>query len=237
MVRINRKYARKIHRYLGIVIGIQLFIWTLSGLFFSLIPIEEIRGNHLLKSSEPLLLKDFSLLSPSRLVIQHEKLAKITIKEIQLKSRLGRPVYEVNSEESIGIYDAVTGEKLLAVNREEAIKAGEERTEVSVVGAEYVEKTEIGSEYRGGELPAWRLVLEDGSHLYIGAESGLLRSVRTDDWRLYDFLWGLHIMDYEARTDFNNWLLKIMAGLAVITVLSGMILFLITMRRRPVTAS
>ena len=35
---------RKIHKYLGLVIGIQLLLWAAGGLFFSLNPIEKVRG-------------------------------------------------------------------------------------------------------------------------------------------------------------------------------------------------
>ena len=35
---------RKIHRYLGLVVGVQLLLWTGSGLFFALNPIEKVRG-------------------------------------------------------------------------------------------------------------------------------------------------------------------------------------------------
>jgi hypothetical protein len=35
---------RKIHRYLGIVIGLQLLLWTGSGFYFALNPIERVRG-------------------------------------------------------------------------------------------------------------------------------------------------------------------------------------------------
>jgi hypothetical protein len=89
-----------------------------------------------------------------------------------------------------------------------------------------------GSEFRGMEMPAFRVSLsgEDGAQVYVGAESGQVRAVRTDQWRLFDFLWGLHIMDYESREDFNHWLIQLLAGLSLLTVLSGVVLFITTVR-------
>lgn len=229
---INKHKIRKIHRYLGLFAGIQLLIWTLSGLFFSLIPIEEIRGNHLIKEARPVPLDRFTLISPSQLLRSHQQIKHIAVSDLQIKSRLGQPVYLVDLETGTAVFDAVSGQAVPPVNEKQAIMAANEISQVPVMSARLVEQVEAGGEYRGGELPAWRLLLEDDSHLYIGVKSGQLRAVRTDDWRLYDFLWGLHIMDYEAREDFNHWLLKIMAGLAVITVLSGVILFVVTLRRR-----
>ena len=45
--RSYKKLIRKSHRYLGVFIGIQVFFWTVSGVFFSWTSIDEIRGDHL----------------------------------------------------------------------------------------------------------------------------------------------------------------------------------------------
>ena len=37
----------RVHKLLGLVVGAQLLLWTVSGLFFTLIPIEQVRGEHL----------------------------------------------------------------------------------------------------------------------------------------------------------------------------------------------
>ena len=54
-----RKYkithlTRKWHRYLGLILGIQFFFWTLGGLYFSWTNIDEIRGDDLM-SGNPIL--------------------------------------------------------------------------------------------------------------------------------------------------------------------------------------
>ena len=55
MKRPNYKYfIRKSHRYLGIFIGLQFFLWTLGGLYFSWMNIKEIRGENLRKEKESL---------------------------------------------------------------------------------------------------------------------------------------------------------------------------------------
>lgn len=42
----NQFYARKIHRFLLVFIGIQFLFWTISGLYFSWTDIDEIHGDH-----------------------------------------------------------------------------------------------------------------------------------------------------------------------------------------------
>ena len=49
---------RKAHRYLGLFLGIQFLLWTISGLYFSWTNIDEIRGEHLINKNVKL--KDFS---------------------------------------------------------------------------------------------------------------------------------------------------------------------------------
>ena len=65
---------------------------------------------------------------------------------------------------------------------------------------------------------------------YVGLASGRVRAVRTDAWRWFDFLWSLHIMDYEEREDFNHLLIQVLAVMGLATVLSGLTLFALTTR-------
>ena len=53
---VKRKTAikiRKTHRYLGIFLGIQFLIWTISGLYFSWTDIDEIHGDQFVKEVSP----------------------------------------------------------------------------------------------------------------------------------------------------------------------------------------
>ena len=39
-------WIRKAHRYLGIFLGLQFLMWTLSGMYFSWTDLDEIHGDH-----------------------------------------------------------------------------------------------------------------------------------------------------------------------------------------------
>ena len=47
----NAIKIRKAHRYLGLFLGVQFILWTISGLYFSWTNIDEIRGEHLIKQN------------------------------------------------------------------------------------------------------------------------------------------------------------------------------------------
>jgi len=227
-VKFNKNLLRNVHRWLGLIAGVQLLLWTISGLYFSLIPIDEIHGDHLLtKEAIPLPVSRFQLVSPSDLILKYPEIKDATLENFRLSAVLGKPVYVVMQHR----FDARTAEMLEPISRSEAIAIVAARTDIEILSAALISEVEPGNEFRGGDLPAWKVnIAEENASIYVSANSGRIRAVRNFSWRIFDFLWALHIMDYEDRDDFNNLLLKFMSGLAVITVASGLILFFVTQR-------
>ena len=45
-----KPFFRKLHRWLGLLMALQIVAWMASGLYFSIFPIEVIRGEHLVKA-------------------------------------------------------------------------------------------------------------------------------------------------------------------------------------------
>ena len=84
-------------------------------------------------------------------------------------------------------------------------------------------------------MPVWQVALEDGTHIYVGTETGRIEAVRTKWWRTFDFMWGLHIMDLQTREDTHHPILILFAILAVIGSLLGCILLF--RRRKPRTVA
>ena len=68
--------------------------------------------------------------------------------------------------------------------------------------------------------------------IYIAPQTGELSAKRHDLWRIFDFVWMFHIMDYEERTDMNNTLLRVATWMAVATSATGGWLLLYSFRRR-----
>ncbi|MCE2842942.1 MAG: hypothetical protein LW689_09345, partial [Novosphingobium sp.] len=85
-------------------------------------------------------------------------------------------------------------------------------------------------------IAAWQVTLADGTHVYVGRDTGEIEAIRTDWWRFYDFMWGLHIMDLETREDTHHPLLIGFAALALASCLLGTILLFRRRRalKRPV---
>ena len=85
---------------------------------------------------------------------------------------------------------------------------------------------EESPEYRGA-LPAWRVDFDDGASrsLYVAADTGAVGARRSTLWRTFDFLWSLHIMDFQNHENFNTPLLIVATALGLIVIFTGIVLF------------
>lgn len=225
----SKYYVRKTHRYLGVFIGIQFLLWTVGGLYFAWTNIQEIRGNHLVHREDVLIVKN-NLKSPDEVLIINQ-ITAASVKEIKLMSLFFDTFYFVELEDNMILINAETGQKRALISEDEVRKIvlKKLKKELPIKKIEYVTDKNIDQhfQFRGGMLPAWAVELEDDSNtvLYICAVKGTLERVRTKQWRIFDFLWMLHIMDYDERDNINNNILKVFSILGLITIFSGFVLF------------
>ncbi|MEO1323909.1 MAG: hypothetical protein AAFV59_12985, partial [Pseudomonadota bacterium] len=84
-------------------------------------------------------------------------------------------------------------------------------------------------------LLVWQVVLDEGTHVYVGRDTGQIEAVRTRWWRAFDFMWGLHIMDLRTREDTSHPILILFAALGVFASILGCIL-MFRRRKARVTA-
>ena len=209
---------RKAHRYLGLFLGIQFLLWTISGLYFSWTNIDEIRGEHLINKNVKL--KDFSeLISPS-------KLNESNIKSIELRNISGVPYYWINNA---NLYNAYTGNLKQSITKKEAVDIAKQSLVkgLEIKSINYISTVDKHHEYRNKLLPAYVISFKDSRNIkaYVSSLDGKFQTVRHRNWRWFDFLWMAHTMDYESRDNFNNTLIRIFSLLGLITVLSGFTLW------------
>ena len=204
--------ASKTHKWLAIIIGIQLLLWFTSGTVMSFLPIDKVHGDHLVdrKTVAPIP-AGMALASPADLT----RSVGTPVTSLTYRMLLGRPVAELSTAKGTRLADATTGVLLPAASaaQAEAVARAAWRGEGRLVAR--VERIERAApEYRGA-LPAWRIAFDDpnNTRVFVAGDTGRITAVRTGTWRLYDFFWGLHIMDWKNHEDFNTpWLLAFAIG-------------------------
>jgi uncharacterized iron-regulated membrane protein len=240
-----KRSIRKYHRYLGLIIGIQFLFWTLGGLYFSWTNIEEIRGNTLKKEAS-FFSNDFQIAKLSPHLDSLKQLGVMdSIKSIKLTKLLNHQAIlityftsakEIPKENRL-LIDLSTNKAIPEISAELANKIAQKsmKNPVEIVSTQRLSKNDINSrhEFRSGVLPAYLVHMntKNNLHIYIDAKSGEVLKYRTQKWRIFDFLWMTHTMDYASRDNLNNWLLRAFSILGLLTILSGFTLYFNTSRR------
>ncbi len=231
MSRKTQNFTRKAHRYLGAFIGIQFFFWTLGGLYFSWNSMDDVHGESLIDATEqktsithPVALAkildslqtastDFAVQQIEGLVVASDSLIRITGKST---------TYLINPKEK-------TLQKTLSKAACKAFVKSRLKEPITIGKVVLLTQEDVAvtHEYRGKPLPVYAMHLEHPTHTVVYVHPGLAKitSVRNDNWRRFDFLWMLHVMDYETRDHITNWTLRVFSVLGLLTILSGFYLF------------
>lgn len=220
--------ARKTHKWLGLFIGIQVVIWSLSGLYMTVVHIDTIHGDHLIRPAPPATVDTQQLADPLSVAAAHRG------EGIRLAWLRGQPAYVVRNETGELVVDARTGHALAPPSEEEirSIAAATYTGTEPIVSAQLI--TDIPGEIRGRKPPLWRVEFDHWNKptLYFSPVTGELVSRRHELWRIFDFVWMLHIMDYDERENINNPLLRSFTWGAVLMALSGAWLLLYAFPKR-----
>lgn len=245
MAKSKHYYIRKTHRYLGVLLGIQFLLWTIGGLYFSWSNMDEVHGDFE-KRKAPFLPIHSSLISPSTVIDSIRKTHLVdSFTSIQLIEILDKPYYQVRGisnqhhgkgndhQHSIQLVtwlaDAVTGQLKPPLTKEQAIEVAMKRFngESKVKSVQYLTATNGHHEYRESPLPAYAITFENpsGTTVYVASELGSVQKFRNDKWRVFDFLWMLHTMDYNSRDNIGNLMLRIFSIFGLVTILSGFVLY------------
>ncbi len=242
---------RRIHRYFGLILGIQFLFWTIGGIYFSWSDMDEIHGD-LNRNPAPLISGKLDFISPAIILQKLKSRQQVdSVYDMRLIEISGKPYYQIhfmsvsgairNHDEHSGkakykiqLADAIRGDLRSPLNRSEAIaiaRAGfKERAAVRDV--KLLIETSSHHEYRENPLPAYAVSFKHPANatVFVSTELGTIQKIRNDKWRIFDFLWMMHTMDYNGRDNFGNILLRTFSIFGLLTILSGFTLYLMSSR-------
>ena len=170
---------RKFHKYISLIVSVQLLLWTISGIYFSFNKIENVRGE-----------------------------------QYRIENKAPSP----NQKEQTKMLSTEEAEKIVSL-----------KTTLIPIQSLLIEEEILGSEFRGRNLPLYKVISENENgkkiNVYVDPFSGEVSAIRSLQWRIWDFMWGIHIMDWVERDNIDNLWLKVFSFIALFTSLSGIILF------------
>lgn len=224
---------KSLHKWLSLLVFIQLFIWLGTGIFFNLMDHGKARGNHY---RQALVNQD----------IDHQRLADIqgvlaashsAVSEITLVQRLGQPYYLLTHKKGLykhfnsdfSLVDAYSGVTLVISD-----KIAEKLAQASYKGSADISsvvkvKPPI-ADFLKEKNTLWQVNFLDelNTSVYINASSGRLVGHSNDDKRFVDFFFMLHFMDYplfgqDSVGGFNNWQIIFFALITLFFCITGFI--------------
>jgi hypothetical protein len=223
--------VRAWHKWLALLAGVQVLIWTISGFYMVTVDLDFIHGDTLVRDAGSALSRTEAVLSVAAIADQHKEVRSATLKSLP---GFPNPVYELRTRHGSSLIDAVSGELLSPLGQEaiEALANAWYAGRGHVVRSELLQSAPV--EVRGRPVPLWKVDFDDAhrTSFYFDPLAGTLITRRHRWWRVFDTFWMLHVMDYgDERDDVNNTLLQVTSGLAVVFGLTGSWLVYFSFRR------
>ena len=243
-MRFKHLKARKIHRWLTLLFGIQLIIWSITGAAMVILQLPYIHGDHLVQPADGSV-TDFSYLDNIAAVArEYPDATEVTLVNRYIGNEFHH-VFVVTGNETRLLHArtlqpiSITEPDIRALaQRYYAQGTGRIHVQSSVQSNTPRESQESSisqlqlltepteSELATRHLPAWQVRFADRGNttFYLSAATGELVTQRHTAWRFFDFMWMLHIMDYQDRSDISKpWLLAFTVLTLFISV-SGLVL-------------
>lgn len=223
------RLSTQIHKWIALVVGIQVLFWVVGGLVMTAIPITTVRSEHHVAEVASAPLPMGAVLSVQEAAAR----AGVSPVEAQLKASPRGPVWVfkplVGDPVSVS---AATGRRLAPLTAGEA-RALAQRAYKGDGRTVSVQFLATAPKETGKEGPLWRVDFDDveKTTFYLAPDTAEVVSKRSNVWRFYDFFWRLHIMNLEDGSNLNHPLIIFTTIFTLSIVISGFILLWIRIAR------
>ncbi len=224
------RLSLQLHKWIALVVAVQVLGWVLGGLIMTSIPIERVRGeNHV----APVRLGPIDM---KRLIPLEKQLAltgESDVGQATLKNTPRGPLWVlISAAGSEGWWNAYTGENVDEISQKDARRyaraayAGAGK----LVSVDYVETAPREAQVSG---PLWRASFADAerTRLYLDAFTGEVLSRRSDLWGFYDFFYQIHIMNFGASRSYNHPAIIAATALTLVVVVTGLVVLFIRLAK------
>ncbi|RUO24340.1 NADH:ubiquinone oxidoreductase [Aliidiomarina minuta] len=214
------KFLQWLHRWTGLILLIQLMLWTVSGLYFALVDHHGMGGQQYFSQEQP---------EP----LSRAQLAKLSsdwwddlngVTQVLTYRALGLPRVEVHHQDGIRYLDGRDGSRW-QTNEDFAqqIAQASYSGPGSLARVTPIERTRELRDWRG---QGFRIDFDDdlNTRVYVDRTSGTVIDHRNTPWVVADWMFRLHFIDYTGGRNFNNLVAIVVAVMTLWFALSGFIL-------------
>lgn len=218
------KLNTSIHKWLSLIVGLQLLVWLGTGLYFNLMDHSKASGNEFrVHSHHAGNVSDFNLI-PVSAINSDSPL------QVELIWILHQPYYHFifdkgqhsyQKRDSV-LFDAVTGkpfnltQKQILTLAQNSYSGSEQLTSLVLTQPPF-------SDYVGQQNPMWVATVgdENNTTIYLDSITGKILRHANDDFRLKDLMMTLHFMDYGNSGGFNHWWIIALAFATLFLSITG----------------
>ena len=226
------RFSRRWHRRLMLITGLQFLLWTASGFYMVLTDIHFIHGESLISQQKQDI--DWQQVTYSVNALRADY---PDANDVSLSMFSGSPVYRFRDKENDDMWkmlSARNGKVLQPLSQTEArtVAISALSTNAPIVSTRLF-TSEGPDEVNPRHLPYWQVTFEGWMTptLYVSAATGDIVTVRHNFWRIFDWMWRLHIMDWDDGSDVDNIILISFAVSGLLAAILGAHLTLFHFKR------
>ncbi|MDX1706373.1 2Fe-2S iron-sulfur cluster-binding protein [Pseudidiomarina sp.] len=214
------RFFQWLHRWVSLILVIQVLLWLVSGFYFSLSGHHGMSGHQYLEHGDHAMLSD---VSPG-VDIADIRARYPDTETVRLHSTAGIPQFIVTTDDTTHYLNGITGDLWHTdpeLAKRIALATYNGPGEVAAVTA-----IQGSDEILDWNDAGYRIDLEDdlNTRIYIDAASGQMLNHRNTPWTIADWAFRLHFMDYTGGRSFNHLLIWSAGLFALWFSLSGLIL-------------
>ncbi|WP_299792162.1 2Fe-2S iron-sulfur cluster-binding protein [uncultured Shewanella sp.] len=218
---------KTLHKWLSLVVGLQLLIWLGTGLYFNLMDHDKASGNQNRQRAESPAVNLSLLVEPKTVLQGYDNV--VSLSQVTL---LSHPYYLLTHEKGLyahfksqhSMVDAITGNPFVITETIAAAIAMESyKGPARIIST--TKLSEPSDDFPKEQNRLWRINIDDrlNTSIYVDAVSGRLIGHSNDDKRFVDFIFMLHFMDYAGEGSFNNVQVIVFAIFTLFFTLTGII--------------
>lgn len=202
------KLNTSVHKWLSLIVGLQLLVWLGTGLYFNLMDHGKASGNEFRTHTHHQgNVADFTLIPVSKI----QSGSPLEVKLIWFSHQpyyhfiFDKGQHSYQKRDSL-LFDAVTGKQINLSQKQILTLAQSSYSGTGQLASAVLTQPPFADHVRQ-QNPMWVVAVEDENNttIYLDSITGQILGHANDDSRLKDLMMTLHFMDYANSGGFNHW--------------------------------